>query len=151
MTEFPPPEYFDPPDQPKEPQHWSEKSGQWYYVGSVGGQWDHIIHDVEAEDLMAEMEGMHLLWKDGTVQAAPTTRAAWQALDAMTDSFAEDPEPVCVGRVVDGKCVPIGADDDDGEPCPYCDGTGNMGSEGLEADCPECGGTGCEYEAGEEA
>ena len=28
--------------------------------------------------------------------------------------------------------------------CPYCDGTGHMGSEGIMADCPECGGTGWE-------
>ena len=110
---------FDPaePEPAEAARHWSEDSGRWYYVGTVGQQWDHIRHDIEAEDLTAEMTGMFLLWKDSRSDPAPVTRVGWEMLARMEEPFATDPEPVCVGRIVDGMCVPIGTDED-GDPEP---------------------------------
>lgn len=90
-------------------KHWSETLGDWYYVGTVTDQWDYIIHDVEAEDLTDEMAGMFILRRDGTSSPAPTTRAAWQFLANMVDDDEDGEEDsACVGKIVNGMCVPIG-------------------------------------------
>jgi hypothetical protein len=101
-------------------KHWSELSGEWYYVGTVAEQYDFITHDVEAEELDDELSGMFLLWKDGRSEFAPKTRLAWDLLAKLDDCLSEDPEPVCVGKVVDGWCVPIGTDGN-GEDFDYGD------------------------------
>jgi hypothetical protein len=102
-------------DEPNETaeKHWSELSGEWYYVGTVDQQWDHIIHDVEAEDLANEVSGMFFLWRDGHSMAAPVTRIGWELWADLDELEENDPEPVCVGRVVDGLCEPIGIDEDE--------------------------------------
>jgi hypothetical protein len=90
--------------------HWSEESGQWYYVSTISDQWDHIIHDVEAEELGDEFAGMFLLSRDGNARPVPTTRTAWELIAEMDEE--DDPQTVCVGRIVDGMCVPIGTEDE---------------------------------------
>ena len=95
--------------------HWSEATGQYYYIGTVEENYEHITHDVEAEELGNALSGMLLLWKSGRSDFAPTTRVAWELLMELYDYDSEDPEPVCVGRVVDGWCVPIGVDEEEEE------------------------------------
>ncbi len=98
---------MNPQDEnPQGEPHWSEASGNWYYVGTVEQQYDHLIHDVEAEILEREFLGMWLLWKNGTSKPVPKTRDEWQWLAASLEMDAE--EPVCVGQVKDRYCIPIG-------------------------------------------
>lgn len=92
-------------------EHWSETLGDWFFAGTVSDHYDWLLHDVEQKDHASEVEGMFLLHRDGRSEPAPTTLAAWSVLADLAD---ED-EVVCVGRVVDGMCVPIGRDDEGDE------------------------------------
>lgn len=89
-------------------KHWSEASGEWYYACDVSHQWDYLGHDVAPEDIATEVAGMHLMHRDGTVRPAPTTLEGWRFLWETVEDDEDGDEMVCVGRVVDGMCVPIG-------------------------------------------
>lgn len=107
-------------------RHWSESTGAWYFVGSISDQWDHIRHDVEDDELADEVSGMFVLTRDGmTARPAPITREGWRFLAETTPGWGDE-EVCCVGRVVDGMCVPIGGEDDDdgddsdSDTCDFC-------------------------------
>jgi hypothetical protein len=97
-------------------QHWSEASGEWYYVMDVGTYFYDVIRHMDPDEIEAEVDGMFILKRDGTFQPAPTTRGGWTMFDVMVDAAEGDRDSddtlyACVGRVVDGLCVPIGRDD----------------------------------------